>query len=313
MNRAQYLYYLTILRRRRRQQQQRRMRQQQQRRRRQQQQRRRRQEQQRRQRKAERHFNRVPIRNRYALLTGINYYDTLYGLNGCINDVDNMREFLQTRNFKSQNIKSLTDAQTNNESENKPTKHIILEELKKLLKRGGKNDLIFFHFSGHGGQLRDQQVGKGSRDEKDGLDECIYSHTLEAIRDDELKAVISQHLNPQTILVCLMDCCNSGTSLDLRFNCKDRNRIVADDRQAPTRGNVFMISGCKDPQTSDDAWLNGEFSGAMTTAFLSSYQPNKSWLFLLSEMRQWLKLRKFTQIPQWSSGRRQRIQIKNKI
>jgi len=38
---------------------------------------------------------------RYALLTGINYIGTPYTLNGCINDIDNMRDFLQTRRFQS--------------------------------------------------------------------------------------------------------------------------------------------------------------------------------------------------------------------
>jgi len=250
---------------------------------------------------------------RYALLTGINYIGTPYTLNGCINDIDNMRDFLQTRRFQSDNIRMLSDGsdasdKSGNYVDNKPTKSTILNELKALLERGQAGDMLFFHYSGHGGQLRDR-----NGDERDGRDECIYSCLLETISDDQFKSMIHHYLKPRVTLVCLMDCCNSGTGLDLRFNCKNNGRIVANRRQQPTRGNVYMLSGCKDPQTSADAWLNGQFAGAMTTAFLQMYQPNESWGQLLNKMQWRLREQRFTQIPQLSSGRRFLVQQKNGI
>lgn len=245
---------------------------------------------------------------RYALLTGINYIGTPYTLNGCINDIDNMRAFLQTRRFADDNIRMLSD--DINEI-NKPTKQVILNELKSLLQKGKAGDMLFFHYSGHGGQLRDR-----NGDERDGRDECIYSCLLETISDDLLKSVIRRHLKPRVTLVCLMDCCNSGTGLDLRFNCKNNGRIVANRRQLVTRGNVYMLSGCKDPQTSAETWLNGDptqAAGAMTTAFLQMYRPNESWFQLLNKMRRRLREQRFTQIPQLSSGRRFHVRQKNGI
>ena len=171
--------------------------------------------------------------------------------------------------------------------------------------------MLFFHYSGHGGQLRDR-----NGDERDGRDECIYSCLLETISDDLLKSVIRRHLKPRVTLVCLMDCCNSGTGLDLRFNCKNNGRIVANRRQLVTRGNVYMLSGCKDPQTSAETWLNGDptqAAGAMTTAFLQMYRPNESWFQLLNKMRRRLREQRFTQIPQLSSGRRFHVRQKNGI
>jgi hypothetical protein len=245
---------------------------------------------------------------RYALLTGINYIGTPYTLNGCINDIDNMRSFLQTRRFSDDNIRMLSDDNNEMSGNRVANKVTILSELETLLKKGKAGDMLFFHYSGHGGQLRDR-----NGDERDGRDECIYSCLLETISDDLLKSVIRRFLKPRVTLVCLMDCCNSGTGLDLRFNCKNNGRIVANRRQRETRGNVYMLSGCKDPQTSADAWLNGEFAGAMTTAFLQMYRPNESWFQLLNKMKRLLKQQRFTQIPQLSSGRRFRVQQKNGI
>ena len=245
---------------------------------------------------------------RYALLTGINYIGTPYTLNGCINDIDNMRAFLQTRRFADDNIRMLSDDSDSISGNRVANKATILNELETLLKKGKAGDMLFFHYSGHGGQLRDR-----NGDERDGRDECIYSCLLETISDDLLKSVIRRHLKPRVTLVCLMDCCNSGTGLDLRFNCKNNGRIVANRRQHETRGNVYMLSGCKDPQTSADAWLNGEFAGAMTTAFLQMYRPGDSWFQLLNKMQRRLREQRFTQIPQLSSGRRFHVRQKNGI
>ena len=245
------------------------------------------------------------IQNRYALLVGINYLQTpQYSLNGCINDIRHVHTFLtEKRDFLDENIVSLSDDQSV-----LPDKATILNELKNMLIRGQTHDQLFFHYSGHGGQVRDK-----NHDEVDGKDECLFSCNLEVITDDELKSIIHTYLKPQVTLVCLIDACNSATSLDLRFNLKPNNNIYADHRQLQTRGQVYMLSGCKDVQTSADAWLNGKYSGAMTTAFLNTYKPNDSWIHMLNKMRMWLKIKGFTQVPQLSSGRDFLIRGKNKI
>jgi hypothetical protein len=58
-----------------------------------------------------------------------------------------------------------------------------------------------------------------------------------------------------------------------------------------------MISGCRDDQTSADAYLNNSFSGAMTWAFLASYPMSSDWIGLIEKMRIQLKDKKFSQVP----------------
>jgi len=76
-----------------------------------------------------------------------------------------------------------------------------------------------------------------------------------------------------------------------------------------THCEVIMISGCRDSQTSADAYLKDkqeggkyEYQGAMTAAFISNYKNGITYEELIIIMRSWLKKKKFTQIPQLSSG-----------
>ena len=72
-----------------------------------------------------------------------------------------------------------------------------------------------------------------------------------------------------------------------------------------TLGNVFMISGCTDNQTSADAFINNKASGALTWSLLESLKekkPNGNWRELIKTMRDKLKTSEFEQIPQFSSG-----------
>lgn len=61
---------------------------------------------------------------RKALLIGINYYGTKHQLNGCINDVKNMREYLvRDRGFSyaPQDMVVMTDAPENRGTPYEPT------------------------------------------------------------------------------------------------------------------------------------------------------------------------------------------------
>ena len=67
--------------------------------------------------------------------------------------------------------------------------------------------------------------------------------------------------------------------------------------------DAILISGCKDSQTSADAFENGQATGAMSHAFITvmNANPNQSYLTLLKEMREVLK-DKYDQKPQLSSS-----------
>ncbi|KAF2822487.1 peptidase C14 [Ophiobolus disseminans] len=67
---------------------------------------------------------------------------------------------------------------------------------------------------------------------------------------------------------------------------------------------VTMFSGCRDDQTSADAHIEGEATGAMTWAFLETMKnaENPSYAQTLQMTRQLLDQSNYTQIPQLSSG-----------
>jgi hypothetical protein len=232
-----------------------------------------------------------------ALLVGINYTGTKYQLNGCLNDVDLIQSKLQTAyGFNQSNIKKLTD-----NTLTKPTRVNILNELTNLLQNANAGDVLFFFYSGHGSYTIDR-----NGDEKDGQDEMIVSLDLQNILDDDLKKIIQANLKWGVTLFAMFDSCFSGTVLDLKYQYMENgnNNVVSQNNQlSETSGNVFMISGCSDWQTSTDAYIKQQFRGAMTWSFLESVQPNISWRNLLQNMRTALKGKGFSQVPQISSGK----------
>jgi len=246
--------------------------------------------------------------NKKALLIGINYYNTPNQLSGCINDVNNMKTKLIERGFSDKNITLITD---NSKSKKKPTRNNIISEFTNLLKNGKEGDLLYFHYSGHGSYILDT-----NKDELDGCDEMIVSCDMFGILDDELKSIINSNLKKDVTLVFFSDSCHSGSILDLKYQFLDstqNNNVVINEGCNETDGNVIMISGCQDNQTSADAKINNDFQGAMTNALLCvlNKKSSISWVNLLKDMRNELKCSNFEQIPQLSSGKN--IDITNEI
>ena len=234
-------------------------------------------------------------KNKKALLIGINYTGTSNELYGCINDVNSIKERITKQGFN--NINVITDLTTK-----KATRINILEGFKNLLMNCQAGDLLFFVYSGHGSYAIDR-----NGDEKDGRDELIVSCDLQGVLDDELKTLIQTYLKADVTLFALFDSCFSGSVLDLKYQFMDSlnyENFTENSKQLETLGNIFMISGCTDNQTSADAVFEGKANGAMTWSLLESLKqkPNINWRELVVNMRDLLKTSEFTQIPQFSCG-----------
>jgi hypothetical protein len=155
-----------------------------------------------------------------AVLIGINYVGQEGQLSGCHNDVGNMKSFLMNvHGFPESNITILMDdgIHTN------PTRANILKAYENLAQSSRAGDTCFCHYSGHGGKLRDE-----NGDEDDGYDETLVPvdyGTAGQIRDDDLFQALVSRMPQGVLLTCLMDCCHSGTVLDLPY------KYVADGEQ----------------------------------------------------------------------------------
>jgi hypothetical protein len=235
------------------------------------------------------------IKNNSALLIGINYIGTNNELYGCINDTSSINSLISDNGF--QKICILTDYTVK-----KPNRHNILAEFIDLLSNSKSGDVLLFFYSGHGSYILDK-----NNNEATGYDQLIVPCDLNGIVDDEFKSIIQTNLKKDVTLIALFDCCFSGSVLDLKYqymDSLDNNNLTENINETETIGNVIMISGCSDVQTSSDAFLNNKNQGAMTWAFLEAFKSEKNitWRNLLIKMRDLLKKSNFSQLPQLTSG-----------
>lgn len=143
------------------------------------------------------------IREGYALAIGLNRVDPAhYGgwdgsLTGCEPDARDMKDIAIRQGL---NAEILLTAQA--------TREAVIGKLNDLAEKLQADDLLVVSYSGHGGQVLDQ-----NGDEADGLDEtwCLYNGQL---IDDELNAAWAKFKKGIRILV-FSDSCHSGTVLKM--------------------------------------------------------------------------------------------------
>jgi hypothetical protein len=215
-----------------------------------------------------------------ALVVGVNQYAKQTGLNGCLNDIADVKKALIDHGVvQAIHVTELADSQA--------TKQAILDALTALVGQLGSGDCGYFHFSGHG-----VRMATTDPQEPDGMDEVICPYEFEwtdatAIRDNELlDALAGLRLDARMVLV--FDSCHSG----------DMSRFVAAPGTLPrtlpvpsgvraTTGptrlgfrvagrapNIAFASAVSPWQVAADTAFNGRANGAFTYSFLK--QSNSS-------------------------------------
>jgi len=242
-----------------------------------------------------------------ALLIGINYKKTRAELRGCVNDAKSMQDLLKRNGYPDDGSHMLLlSDESSRGREYQPTTDNIMKAFKWFMNDVRKGDILFFHFSGHGGQVPDK-----TGHEIDGYNETIvpvdYSRSGQ-ITDDVLWGSLVYNLPEGARLTALMDMCHSGTGLDLPYDYNVNTRRWTEDvNPAHSSGDVVLFSGCEDSQTSAD--VSGGYGknagGAMTQAFTKAYQStaaNSTYHEFLDEIKKQLKIRRFSQRPQLTSS-----------
>jgi len=265
-----------------------------------------------------------------AVLVGVNRY-LIPGadLRGCVNDVRNLQKVLvELYGFRPRDISILLDG--------KATKRNIQAAVRQMIKASSAGDVALFHFSGHGSNVPDKDG-----DEADHRDEILCPHDLDwraPLTDDWLRASFDR-LKRDVNLTCIFDCCHSGTAtrqvappdapviarylpspwdlVAVESGRRLRGKVRATVHRAPAarrrRSDVVvadmpevLISGCRDTQTSADAYIGNSFNGALTynlVAALRDARGNISYRDLHAKVLQRLKRGRFDQVPQLE-GRR---------
>ncbi len=259
-----------------------------------------------------------------AVLIAINKYQVPGAdLRGCVNDVNNLQKALTDHyGFASKDITMLTDL--------KATKKAMQAAIQKLVTGGKKGDVLLVHYSGHGSNVPDD-----NGDEADKRDEILCPTDLDwkdPLRDDWLRKTFDK-LKPGVSLTVIMDCCHSGTNtraiLPLDAPIKERYLpspwdLVAAESGRKLRGVVtselrvssrakrkqtdtvhadiceLLITGCRDTQTSADAFIKGTYNGALTYFLVESIREAKGKLsYRELHKRTLAKLKgEYDQVPQ---------------
>lgn len=273
---------------------------------------------------------------RRALLVGLNHYpNPENNLKGCVNDVLQVSQLLQTGfGFADvRQIRLLTDERA--------TTAGIKDRLRWLLDGTTAGDVLVFHYSGHGAQVRDRHGDELD----DGLDEIICPYDLDwddPFTDDDLHECL-KGLRPGVNLTVVLDCCHSGTglrevasavslpsrrkSLDAPPDVRHRvgpaiqdlgsarrftmTRALVELRlrrfgQRAAEAGALLLAGCQSDQLSADAWIDGDYHGAFTYFLCTAAEEARyriSCLDLLKRTRQLLAANRFDQIPQLEGPR----------
>ena len=224
---------------------------------------------------------------KYAMLVGINKYPG-NALNGCVNDVTNLREMLVNNfGFPAENIVMLTDEEA--------TRANILARLDGFGSRLHRDDLFVFAYSGHGTLFPDaysEELDETEslhfendprNDNKPFFEDGKYDAAIcpvdsrgtssgkpwhNLILDDELYARFSKFAAQGTFINYLTDSCFSGTQG--RDLYKTRSLKLTDALGVP-------LDQIKKPATQHPAGARDVGGRYLVISSSNSLQPSSEW------------------------------------
>uniref|UniRef100_UPI0035CA1F04 caspase family protein n=1 Tax=uncultured Nostoc sp. TaxID=340711 RepID=UPI0035CA1F04 len=133
----------------------------------------------------------IGSRKLYALLVGIdNYPNPNHRLQGCVNDITAIEEYLNERFDKQEYqlyLQTLKDEQATREG--------VIDGFRNHLRQAGENDVVLFYYSGHGSQeLAPKEFWHIEPDHQDETLVCYDSRTEKGwdLADKELALLIAE-------------------------------------------------------------------------------------------------------------------------
>jgi hypothetical protein len=198
---------------------------------------------------------------------------------GYINDLD------QCLNDQDRLISVLPGFQVRRFTDKDVTTRLMREQLTKIVAEAKAGDVIMFHYSGHGTQVRNNS-------EEDGYNEAFYLQD-DRFLDDEFHEILAG-IPDSVTFVCLIDSCFSG---GMSRNPRKSRFVQTEDKILTKRVSKFVrsdlkciiMAACQENQTAAD----GAFSpcAALNISKLLTY---RQWYY---NIKYCLNYNNFTQVP----------------
>lgn len=264
----------------------------------------------------------------YGLLVAIDQYrPPVPPLNGCVNDIEAVKELLEDLAAKGDfelKLRILKDAEA--------TRSSVIDGFREHLSEAGTDDIALFYYSGHGSQ--EDAPPEFWHVEPDRLDETLvcYDSRDEGqwdLADKELAALIEQIARRDPHVLCVLDCCHSGSGtrapvedgISVRRAPTDRRHRPIEtfldgamtaasldgDRSPGTgwgiipSGRHVLLAACRSSETAKETRENGKAHGAFTAALLAALRQTRgsvTYRDLLKRAEAQVRLRVAQQVPQ---------------
>lgn len=264
--------------------------------------------------------------NLYALLVAIDAYaPPVPKLRGCLNDIAAAEVLLSS--FGSRGHFELHAKTLRNDE---ATREAIIRGLREHLAAAGPDDFALFYFCGHGSQ--EDAPEEFWPLEPDRLNETLvcFDSRLEGgwdFADKELAALMSEIAEGGAHLICVLDCCHSGSGTRRSDQAIGVRRAAARQgvRPFPTylssermnrestkdstssgwkmlpEGRHVLLAACRAEETAKEILEGDQPRGAFSSALLSTlnlYGPNISCQDLLKRAETLVRSKVADQVPQ---------------
>jgi hypothetical protein len=255
----------------------------------------------------------------YALLVGIDRYQFVRGLNGCVADVAAIEALLKKRLPADElHLSVIADADASRKG--------IIDTFRRHLGQARAGDIALFYYCGHGSL--ESCPPEWARIEPSGMNQTIVPSDARApgvfdIADKELNALIGEAASGGAAVVAVFDSCHSGgvtrdaepedpsvrmtarasvqrtltDYLDGARELYDPARVAA---SGPPEPRHIAIAACQPDQTAKEFPVKGQTRGAFSVAFgeaVTTLGPSATYADLVTAIRARVRDRAEDQSP----------------
>ncbi len=233
----------------------------------------------------------------YALLIGIDHYDPnpyFRDLRGTVQDIDLVADYLKTRNIPGIRITRLTSPIPDTNSladvrsarqEMPPTYQNIVNAFKGITERANEGDIIYIHYSGHGGRAKTVYPEiKGIDQPDESIVPMDFYSGGRYLLDVELALLLGRMRDKELIVTLVLDSCHSGGAtrgddVAIRGNGEVNPKppivksLVAEDEELIS--NWRELTEGTAPGSTSGRWLPQPKNRARDYVLLAACRPNE--------------------------------------